>query len=785
MSFGRTIDPRVNALLDPVLETLGLLVHGPTGDRVRVPLALLASPRAWLENPRALGSADDRFDPDRFVALFDSLGHLLGIGGPALGMLSFPGAITIAAERTAEGAARIVLGAAGAPGGGLRLSGTVDLRLPQASSPTQFALNAAIALDGVAPMESSSRLVATVGPGGAELRLVFASGGGITLLPAGPGLGAAAATAAATYALPLALDAIVGIGGVIGDGLGDLGDALALRSGGKFDGDALMAFAEDPAAQLASRLNADAGPAYVALASLIDETLPAGWSTSGASSTFTLSKAGVLTLTVTSPASNQVAVAVVAEPIEIMPGTTIDGEMRITTAGLQRARARFRVDPATPLVAGPVRFAPGIEVDTGPEAVDGDHLAVWLGATSGVRLEGRVPFGPPTGFELHAPGAASLALGAVQVLMPVAMDVALSTGELQAVLGTRVLDSGGQPAIELRALLEGVLLHTVNGVSSFDAGVLDPDKLLPRTLVLAKNLAGQAPVLDIDPLTVRFGPAVGDAELFGITVSLVNGKRFELVGGDVQLALEVDSTWIQPPGDGGLRVDLLRIHGGVVTLEPGVAIRGLGLRLMRASAPLLDALLTIGSLALHGYLELGASGVSAGGGQLELGGFALPLGGGDGGDKVASGILADAATGKERPNAEFSPALSLQSGPPPHGLRIGFRAGQDEGPWWIGIRRSFGPVYLEQIGIGVEQGEDRPNSISVMVDGKVSMLGLTVAVDDLSLTADWGGPLYLPSSWSVSLAGLAVGADMGGVKIAGGLRRGSGAPDYLGMLTVR
>jgi hypothetical protein len=93
-------------------------------------------------------------------------------------------------------------------------------------------------------------------------------------------------------------------------------------------------------------------------------------------------------------------------------------------------------------------------------------------------------------------------------------------------------------------------------------------------------------------------------------------------------------------------------------------------------------------------------------------------------------------------------------------------------------------VYIEQVGLGVEKGADGPTAISVMVDGQVSMLGLTVAVDDLALRADFGQPLHLPSAWSVSLAGLSVGVDTGGVKIAGGLRRGAGT-DYLGMLTVR
>ena len=71
------------------------------------------------------------------------------------------------------------------------------------------------------------------------------------------------------------------------------------------------------------------------------------------------------------------------------------------------------------------------------------------------------------------------------------------------------------------------------------------------------------------------------------------------------------------------------------------------------------------------------------------------------------------------------------------------------------------------------------------------MFGLTAAVDDLSLTY-WSprptrSPLR-PDAWAVDLAGLAVSADIGGITLAGGLRKfaePAGGIEYLGMLMAR
>lgn len=777
VTFVRTIDPRVNALLDPVLDALGLLA----GERVRIPLALLSAPRAWLEEAAALGGARG-VDPDRLIAAVGAVGALTGLAGATPGVLSLPAGFEIAAERTAAGGARLALRAGGSPGGDLRVKGGVTLDLPAPGAGPLLGLEAVLALGGAGAIESASRLRARVSPSGGSLALVLASGSELSLLPPGPGLAASAASAAATYALPLALDAVVARGAVPGDALAVLGTALGLRPAGTFDGNQILALAGDPAAQLAARLTAGAAAALPALADLVRPALPAPWTASAAGGALTVARPGAVSVSVRAPSSARVALSVSAGPITVFPGAAVDGEIALSDAGLRRLRARFQLDPAQPLQAGPLSLAPGAEIDVGVDATDGPHAAVWL-AAGAARLEGRLAFGNPATFDLRAPGAPSLPVGAALVLVPLAADLALSLAEVQAILATPVLASGGVPGIPVRTLLDGVLLRAAG--ASFDPGVLDPAQLLPRALSLAGKLAGQLPAIPAGPLAIRIGPRPDDAQRLGVTLTLAEGERFVLADGDVQVALEVDATWIAPPGNGGIRLDLLRVGAAGVSIEPGFEIRGLGVRVLRKEKPLVDAQVTIGSLALFGYVSVDARGVVAGGGQIEVGALALPLGGGDGGDKVASGILEDASSGSQRPQAAFSPALSLQVGPPPRGLQVGFRAGPGEGPWWLPIQRGFGPVWIEQVGLGVEKGSQGPRAVSVLIDGRVSLLGFTVGVDDLSLTADLTKPLYEPSAWSASLAGLSVGADTGGVKIAGGLRRGSGAPDYLGMLTVR
>jgi hypothetical protein len=269
--------------------------------------------------------------------------------------------------------------------------------------------------------------------------------------------------------------------------------------------------------------------------------------------------------------------------------------------------------------------------------------------------------------------------------------------------------------------------------------------------------------------------------VYGIAASLPPGGRFDLTGegAATTVSVEVDASWITSEGDDGLSIELLRVTGGDPQPFFGITVRGIGVRVGSGTGPLLDTFIGVDSIALHALASVGTTGVSDVGGQLELTGMTVSLGGADDStNKVAGGVLRDATSGGQTPSPTFSPALAVQR----HGggpVSVDLRAGEGDGPWWVGIQRAFGPVYIEQIGFAVSRSGDTVIAARVLVDGKVSLLGLVIAVDDLSLGATWpqadaDPPLYEPRAWQVDLAGLAVSAETGGVIISGGLRRSPG-----------
>src|SRR5207237_4496046 len=104
---------------------------------------------------------------------------------------------------------------------------------------------------------------------------------------------------------------------------------------------------------------------------------------------------------------------------------------------------------------------------------------------------------------------------------------------------------------------------------------------------------------------------------------------------------------------------------------------------------------------------------------------------------------------------------------------VSLSAGDGNGPWFLVIQKGFGPIYIEQIGFGVTVLQSQLQKISLILDGRVSLFGLTAAVEDLQITfvIASDASVFDPSRWRIDLGGLAVSADVGGVSLSGGLRR--------------
>ncbi len=99
------------------------------------------------------------------------------------------------------------------------------------------------------------------------------------------------------------------------------------------------------------------------------------------------------------------------------------------------------------------------------------------------------------------------------------------------------------------------------------------------------------------------------------------------------------------------------------------------------------------------------------------------------------------------------------------------------------MHASFGPIYIDQLGIQI--GNDPDHTVGLLIDGSVKVDGLTAQVDQLTLSAPIGDLGNL-SKWSIDLLGLAVSFQSPGIELAGGLLKSPGPPlEYDGMLLIQ
>ncbi|CCK31826.1 hypothetical protein BN159_7447 [Streptomyces davaonensis JCM 4913] len=810
--------------VDALLDALGLLAPAPAAPagpvaglaRALGPVHdLLADPAGWL---RALPGGPGLAVP----ALIDAVGRLFGGTGAPRGTVQLADGVRLTSSG-ANGRVGVSLDLdasafTASPGGPtLRLTGGAGLSLAVADPADAAPLpdvRIALGLSGVGALRLR------VGPeaGGAGdavgVTLTLSPEGrpDIALLPHGPGLGGLvdAATAGAVAALPALLDALAAqdpaaapasAAEAAGRFVTRIGDALGLRVGSppRFDAAALSAFGTDPAAALAARGAALAADGLTLIGEAVTPLLGALPSRAvGVSGGALVLDVGPLTLR-WRPGTAAVEAAVT---LTGLPGVErLTAEAAVDATGL--ALFDLELGPA-PLSAGILTLTPFARVRTGSASSTGRLVETGLGVGTDQRLVARwdldagafrlVATGPGELPESVAP--ADVARVAVGALLDLAGGVVLAVPAVQAALSRPVLGT------QVDAVLDGVLFQAGDATRldpALAGELADPPRLLARLGALAGHLAA-APgaALPIDGrLTLRAHERLdGTTRVLGLSLA-VDG-RWELnPDADLVVSLENDAHWIAAPGGpvpAGLTVEVLALPAvGDPEPRPGLTVGGLGVRLARSGGPLLDAGVTIADIGLHLFAAIAPQGSSvslAGGVRLELAGLGVPLAGATGGDNpVAQGLMSQAGTDDAAPAPRFSPAVSVQrhqGGP----LLLSLTAGPGSGPWWLTVQRQYGPVYLEQVGLAVVGGSTGIESIGVLIDGRVSLLGLSAAVDDLSLTylAAGGGSPFTPANWRVDLAGFAVAADVGGVTLAGGLRRftpSEGGVEYLGMLTAR
>jgi hypothetical protein len=790
--------------LDQALDLLGLLgAPGPLATRsTMIPIGLVTDPLAWMRH--AVDAWRTNFAASA-VGLLDAVGTVVaGSAGLAAGSWAITAELAVTYSVVGD---RLRLLVAYAD----------EQSLGASTITTSFGAGLAIGLD--APPVPAIDIAVTIGGtgGGSGVRLVAdpsprldlvrpSPALPITLYPGAGSFGDIVSGAGAMVA-PLVLNELAGhrtdppsTTTDVAAAVFDIGGALGLRDGDDFTAERIQQFALDPGAALLNRL-----PQLVVAGvdTVVDALDPAGTlvradrpgpglvrvafgAADGAS--FTLDTAGPtpafeLACNVTIPGVGPVVVE----------------RIRITNAGAQ-IDARF--GPAE-IPIGPVTLFPLVVVRVGigsgeVSRVVGVGLASTATGDASLEFRWTLDARPPQLVLVERTSTVETlpddpAAAALQLL---GWAVALAGGIVVELLDDVLTD-------DVAGWLRGVVFEDADGSRVIDTGLfgdlLSAQALLDRLLRLAWNIATVSqPSLEIDD-TVTIGltsSGSGASTTLGLTVSLVPDKPFVLASGETNVELVVNASFIDPEKAPGLTINLLRGSMGDLEFAPGVIVAGLGVRVSKGSGPLLDlGGVAIDAIAVHTYGEATPDGEFGGGVELQLDGFAFSPAAGGGDNGVANSIMNDAGETGAANRPSFDPALSIQIHPGDSGPRIGVRAGDPPGPWWLIVQRQLGPLYIDRVGLDTVESGGRVTRISLLFDGSISMFGLAAAVEQLSL--NWnGGDVLAIESWSVDLMGLAVSADLSGVYLAGGLLKtidpppgsGVGGPttvSYVGMLMGR
>lgn len=777
----RRADDTARPVIDGALDAFGLL-SGAAGDIDRSirPLAgLLADPAGWLLSAGSLGA-----NPSRLQGLFDALRPLLGVAGAPGSPLLLSNGVTLTVA-TAGAGARLSFAvdptAWTAPGGGAgRLAAGLGASLTVGpSGPPSLGLEVYVGLSGAA--SGRQAVYARLGAGGIELFIRPTSGADIPLVPFA-GLGSLAAAAEA--ALPFLLDKLAEIPGEVGGLVQVVGDAMALRTGApkQFDATALRQWGANPVNALTAAVPSIMATGLGTIAPRLNTFAPAGVNVTADANSLTVT-IGAMSLA-WKPATG--VVRLMGAGVAVPGIDQISFTIALSAAGLDELSVT--AGPAA-IDAGGVTLRPFVTVAAGLNPAGGRRVAIGMAVDDTHRFAVRwlldsqqFAFIASDGLIANAVDTTDptqVALRIVEVVADLVASVAMAQQPVQDLLDLEVGTNK-----DVRYLLHGVVLEDVAAPTKLIDGLFDPASLLTRIHKLFSNIADAGISITVEGLNISFTKV---NHTIGLQAGLA--ERFELISGDVTLWLENDDSWIDnnPAGNGGLFVGFLP-DTMPLAFTPSLAVNGVGLRVGKTSGPLLDVGISLESIALHAFAEIG-SGASSGGVQLQFSNLAVSAGGGAGDNGIAQGIMRD--TGPTPPKPAFSPALAIQK----HGnnpLSVTLRAGDGDGPWWIAIQKGFGPLYLEQVGFGVTMPQGRVERVSLLMDGSVSMFGLTCAVDDLQITyivkSDGHfNDIFSPNAWAVDLAGLAVSADMAGVSIAGGLLKQSTEVgiEYLGMLLGR
>jgi hypothetical protein len=765
------IAARLNDALPHVLVSGalgGALSQFVPGLRVRQLELLLRGPGEFLADVSVFGAVGGGFDPARLGQLVTSLNGVLGLPtGPGL---QLPGDVSITVGAgSAAGSTRMSIATTTPIGGDLQLGFFVDVDALRHVSPGGT-VTITTPLAGGWPSVAIAFGVTTAG-----VSLVVTPQGvpPITLLPTFSGLGSL--LGAATALLPAVLDAAVHAIGTpqptwLTHILAAAGHLGLYDSGGGFAAHAdtwRELLHGTLGASLDSTHRAGAAAAVVDLITIVP----------GLPGTLT-STDGLVQWAVTLPAGQG--------SVQLSAGWGSNGQTaQLAIVDLEPTGAPLKLGAAARV------DATGIDVSLSLAA---DLSA--LGITDSPKVIAELDGLSPPHFQVRfAPLASSGGDG--PLIIRVAPDVAVVAGPQTAVdiLDGWLLPLAVQAAVHALQPMLGQSLWSGGPTLQAAlqaAGILDSGGAVEHSLpnvfdMLANFLAEVATLLDVHlgDLHLRL---VNESGRIGLALS---GKE-DIALGDVQLSMVfgAPAAWGAAAAE-GLVLLLLDITG-TPQFNLGVQLRGVGIGLSKAdgTALIAESFLRLGSVQALLFLELETSGglhVEHGGAGLHLGGFGLPigsaLGAGGGSNPVASNLLGSGGSGQSGDSQSVNPASDIDvwywDDPANSGGPLRVLVGGQTGVFWIPVHGQFGPIFINELGLGVTS-----TSASMVIDGGVSFAGLSAEVDELSITVPYAH-VSDPSKWSLDLKGLAVGYSGPGISIAGGLAKFDGPPvEYDGMLLI-
>jgi Family of unknown function (DUF6603) len=275
-----------------------------------------------------------------------------------------------------------------------------------------------------------------------------------------------------------------------------------------------------------------------------------------------------------------------------------------------------------------------------------------------------------------------------------------------------------------------------------------------------------------------------------LLVGNLGGQLGVALQGAIALASGTPSVTLRfgQPGDAaslpGVMLSLFTT-GGTPSFAPALTVRGIGAGFAGdGNNPLFnEAGVRIGGI--DGFvafnLDLAHVKVSGLGGGLAIDQLGLPFGLLDSvttSNPVAASLLGSNGGAGSGDTSSVNPALDVEIAYLNGSLSIKL-AGTNE-PVVIPVHASFGPLYIDQIDLAL----NGTSSVTIGIDGSLSINGLTVGVDELALEIPVPHVLT-PGDWSLDLQGLAVGFSSGPVEISGGMRKNPGPPiEYDGMLSA-